>query len=66
MRRKRAFRVLIKEFRRSVTDKKLDRAKELLPKIYKTLDKAAKTNTIKKNTASRLKSRLTQSLNQSK
>lgn len=66
MRRKRAFRVLIKEFRRAVTSKKFEEAKTLLPKIYKTLDKAAKKNTIKKNTASRLKSRLTKSLNTNK
>lgn len=31
---------------------------ELLSQVYKKLDKAAKTNIIKKNTASRLKSRL--------
>ncbi|MBI4160439.1 MAG: 30S ribosomal protein S20 [Candidatus Yanofskybacteria bacterium] len=62
MRRKRAFRVLIKEFRQAVADKQFDKAKELLPKVYKKLDKAAKKNTIKKNTANRLKSRLTKSV----
>ena len=34
-----------------------------LPKVYKALDKAVKTNLLKKNTASRLKSRLTKAIN---
>lgn len=33
-----------------------------LPQVYKTLDKAAKVGVIKKNKASRLKSRLAKSL----
>jgi len=37
----------------------IDEAKNLLPQVYKILDKAAKTNLIKKNTASRRKSRIT-------
>jgi len=39
--------------------KKIEEAKKLLPKLYKALDKAAKVGLIKKNTASRKKSRLT-------
>ncbi|MBI2625592.1 30S ribosomal protein S20, partial [Candidatus Parcubacteria bacterium] len=35
----------------------------LLPQLYKTLDKAAKTNVITKNKASRLKSRITAAVN---
>jgi small subunit ribosomal protein S20 len=62
MRRKEAFRILVKEFRRAVTAKEFDKAKELLPKAYKALDKAAKSKTIKKNKASRLKSRLAKSM----
>ncbi|MEX1063803.1 MAG: 30S ribosomal protein S20 [Candidatus Paceibacterota bacterium] len=58
-RRKHSFRVLIKDFRKAITDKDFNKAKELLPKVYKALDKAAKGKTIKKNKASRLKSRLT-------
>ncbi len=60
--RKNAFRVLVKEFRKVVAAKEFDKAKELLPKVYKALDKAAKGKTIKKNRASRLKSRLTKSI----
>ncbi len=33
-------------------------AEKLLPRLYQALDKAAKTNVIKKNKAARLKSRL--------
>lgn len=57
-RRKAKFRVLIKEFRKAVTAKNFDKAKEILPKVYKALDKAAKKDTIKKNKSSRMKSRL--------
>ncbi len=49
---------LIKEFRSFVDNKKNKEAEVLLPKIYKALDKAAKSGVIKENTASRKKSRL--------
>jgi small subunit ribosomal protein S20 len=57
--RKKAFKDAIKNLRKLVAQKKIDAAKELLPKVYKVLDKTAKVGTIKKNTADRLKSRLT-------
>ena len=50
---------LLKEMRTLVSEKKIEEAKKLLPKAYKTLDKAAKKGLIKKNTASRKKSRIT-------
>ncbi len=49
---------LLKEIRILIVEKKIDEAKKLLPQVYKTLDKAAKTNLIKKNTATRKKSRI--------
>ena len=49
---------LIKKARVLVKEKKEKEAKELLPQIYKILDKAAKKGVIKKNTASRRKSRI--------
>ncbi len=49
----------LKEVVYLVSQKKAKEAKELLPKAYKILDKAAKVGVIKKNTASRKKSRLT-------
>ncbi len=65
IKRKENYRALVKQFKKEVIAKNFEMAKEMLPKIYKSLDKAAKTNTIKKNKASRLKSRLTISLSKS-
>ena len=50
---------LIKELKSFVIEKKNEEAKKLLPKVYQILDKAAKVGVIKKNAASRKKSRLT-------
>ncbi len=50
---------LVKEARVLVSAKKMADAQKLLPEIYKALDKAAKVGVIKKNNASRRKSRLT-------
>lgn len=49
---------LIKEVRVLVSQKKINEAKNLLPQVYKILDKAAKVGVIKKNTAARKKSRI--------
>lgn len=58
--KKREMKKILKEITSS--DKK--QTEKLLPKAYKTIDKAAKTNVIKKNTASRKKSRITKLVNQ--
>jgi small subunit ribosomal protein S20 len=50
---------LIKKARSFVAQKKAKEAKNLLSDIYQVLDKAAKVGTIKKNNASRRKSRIT-------
>jgi len=52
-------RKLVKEARSFVAKKNIDEAKKMLPKVYQALDKAAKVGVIKKNTASRTKSRIT-------
>ena len=57
--RKKKLKSLLKEVRSLVSLKKTDEAKKLLPQVYKTLDKTAKTGLIKKNAASRTKSRIT-------
>ena len=49
----------VKDTRSLLAEKKIDEAKKLLPKVYQALDKAAKAGVIKKNTASRKKSRIT-------
>ena len=53
---------LIKEIRALILAKKSEEAKKLLPEVFKVLDKSAKENVIKKNTASRNKSRLSRAV----
>ncbi|MFH1246729.1 MAG: 30S ribosomal protein S20 [Candidatus Liptonbacteria bacterium] len=48
----------IKKYRKLVAAKKTEEAQKMLPEIYKIADKTAKSGVIKKNTASRVKSRL--------
>ena len=59
LKRKEAYKTTVKNIKKLVLASKLEDAKKLIPQLYKALDKAAKTNVIKKNKASRLKSRLT-------
>lgn len=54
-----AMKKLVKEARTLAAQKKAEEAKAVLPKVYQILDKAAKVGVIKKNAASRKKSRLT-------
>lgn len=56
LRRKRAMASVIKQTRKLTEAGKFAEAKELLPSIYKAIDKAAKGGVIKKNTAARKKS----------
>jgi small subunit ribosomal protein S20 len=56
-------RELIKKVRVLVSEKKADEAKKMVSQLYKALDKGIKTGLIKKNTASRKKSRLTKLVN---
>jgi ribosomal protein S20 len=58
LRTKAAIDIPLKKFRKLVAEKKVKEAKELIPTLYKAFDKAAKRNYIKKNTASRFKSRI--------
>lgn len=53
----------IKAFRKLIKAKDKAGATSIAPTLYKALDKAAKTGYIKRNTASRLKSRAMASLN---
>ncbi len=57
---------LIKEARLLVSQKKIKEAKNLLPQVYKAFDKAAKVGVIKKNTSSRIKSRITKFITKSR
>ena len=53
-----ALKKAVKQYRKLIAQKKFDEAGAFLPQVQKALDKGAKANLIKKNTASRLKSRL--------
>lgn len=53
-----AYKKLVVSYKKLVVSKNFEGAKKLLPQVYKALDKAAKTNVISKNKASRLKSQL--------
>ncbi|MDH5442248.1 MAG: 30S ribosomal protein S20 [Candidatus Nomurabacteria bacterium] len=57
-RRRRAMREAIKNLKTLIEDKKFKEAKTELSSVYKAIDKATKRGVIKKNTASRKKSRL--------
>lgn len=58
LRRTREVKEVTKEIQTLLSEGKVVEAKKLLPTAYKKIDKAAKMNTFKKNTASRKKSRL--------
>lgn len=62
MRRTRAYKESEKEIENLLKEGKVDEAKKALSKAYKVIDKAAKMKTLKKNTASRKKSRLSASI----
>ena len=53
---------LFKEVKKLISQKKVEEAKKLLPKVYKALDKASKVGVIKSRTADRKKSRITKLL----
>lgn len=61
-----AYLAQVKEIKNLAGAGKVEEAKSALPQLYQALDKAAKTNLITKNKASRLKSRITKSLGSKK
>lgn len=58
IRRKRSLRDVLKQFERAVETKNKIEAQKLFPLVQQALDKSVKTHIIRKNTASRKKSRL--------
>lgn len=58
LRRKNEMQNVIKQYKKLVLAKKTDEATKLIPQLQKAIDKAKKRGLIKKNTASRKKSRL--------
>lgn len=58
-RRKEAAKSVVKRFKKLVTEKKIEEARALAPRLYKAVDKAAKRGKVlKKNAAARIKSKL--------
>ncbi|MEQ1561473.1 MAG: 30S ribosomal protein S20 [Nitrospira sp.] len=49
---------VVKQVKKLVLEKKTKEAKALMPQVQKILDKSVKTGLLKKNTASRKKSRI--------
>ncbi|PIP86954.1 30S ribosomal protein S20 [Candidatus Campbellbacteria bacterium CG22_combo_CG10-13_8_21_14_all_36_13] len=66
LRTKRNLSDTVKTVKKMVFDKKTAEAEKSLSGAYKAIDKAAKRGVIKKNTASRKKSRLTKLVNRNK
>jgi small subunit ribosomal protein S20 len=66
LRRTRAVSDVTKNIDKLIKEGKVEEAQALLPKAYKAIDKSAKMNTIKKNTASRKKSRLAAAIKKAK
>ncbi len=66
LRRKEAYRKVLKQIRKLLAAKKLKEAEALVPQAYKALDKAVKTGVLKKNAAARRKSRLMAWISKSK
>lgn len=58
VRRSRSMKTVVAEVKGLAKEGKKEEARTALSKAYKAIDKAAKGNTIKKNTASRMKARL--------
>lgn len=63
IRKTKTLRGLLKKVRALIAEKKTEEAKKIMPEVYKVLDKSSKAGLIKKNTASRNKSRLTKLVN---
>ncbi|MEK7566661.1 MAG: 30S ribosomal protein S20 [Patescibacteria group bacterium] len=64
--RKDAIREVVRKIKKLVASNKHDEALALLPQAYKAMDKAAKTNVLHRNTASRKKSRLVKFIRRTK
>jgi len=62
LQKKEKIKKLIKQVKGLALGKKFEEAQKLLPRVYKILDKAAKTGLIKKNTAARKKSRIAKAI----
>lgn len=60
--RKKKIKSLLKQAESLISEKNIKEVKNILPKVYKSLDKAVKVKIIKKNTANRKKSKIARSI----
>jgi len=60
--RKQNVKAVVKQYKKLLAEGKVDEAKQLLPKVFKVIDKTAKSKLIKKGKAARIKSRLTKKI----
>ena len=65
-RRKEAYKDQMKRVRKFIAAKKVSEAEAAIPGVYQALDKAVKAGVLKKNAASRRKSRLAKFIHKSK
>lgn len=61
-RRKKAMKGALKDASKLLSAKSAKEAEKMLPQLYQAIDKAAKNGTIKKNTAARMKKRMSKKL----
>ena len=66
LRKKELINKTIKQIKKLVSQKKIKEAEALMPQVQKILDKSVKTGLIKKNTASRKKSRISAMIKKAK
>ena len=66
LRRKEAYKKILKQIQRLLEAKKVKDAEALVPQAQKALDKAVKTGVLKANAAARKKSRLAKSIRKAK
>lgn len=62
---KRKIKNAFKEIKKLIAEKKIEEAKNFLPKVYKILDKAAKIGVIKERKADRIKSKISKAISKS-
>ncbi len=62
LRVKRLIKKTVKAYLKAIEKKDIESAKQMLPNLFSTIDKAHKYGVLKKNTASRKKSRLSKKL----
>ena len=64
--KKEALNKAVKKVKKLISEKKMKEARDFMPEVQKILDKSVKTGLLKKNTASRKKSRISAMISKAK